>query len=183
MLTRAGVEKLAALGAFRFGRMLRRELAAKQEPAGLPRQWRFVERLPTKALGKLHHLELAALFEPPATVRPTEPEIRAKRPLTDGIELDLHIPADLAQLEGHFPGRPVLAGVVQIDWAVTLAARYLGLPIASAQRFQVKFRTVTTPEMAITLTLRHLQDRQRLSFEYRTGTRLLTSGTIALEAA
>jgi 3-hydroxymyristoyl/3-hydroxydecanoyl-(acyl carrier protein) dehydratase len=183
VLTSEGLTKLKDMGAFRFGRALRRELAAKQEPAGLPRQWRFVERLPAGTLGKLQRHELAALFAAPARERPTEPEICARRNLPDGVELDLHIPADLAQLEGHFPGRPVLAGVVQIDWAVMLASRYLGLSIAAAREFQVKFRTITTPEMQVTLLLRHLQAKRRLSFEYRADAKLLTSGSIALEAA
>lgn len=51
------------LGAFRFGRMLHRELAATLPSAGLPRQWRFVERLPASVLGKVSGGELLKLFD------------------------------------------------------------------------------------------------------------------------
>ncbi|MDR3439082.1 AMP-binding protein [Telmatospirillum sp.] len=62
VLTAAGRNKLSELGNFRFGRMLRQELAATQEPAGRPRFWRFVEALPTRTHGKRADTDVAALF-------------------------------------------------------------------------------------------------------------------------
>jgi acyl-coenzyme A synthetase/AMP-(fatty) acid ligase len=58
----AGVERLSELGGFRFGRLLRRALADRFEPAALPRQWRFVDELPLRAMGKLRDADLLALF-------------------------------------------------------------------------------------------------------------------------
>lgn len=60
--TEAGRHKLAELGSFRFGRLLRGLLAVSNEPAGLPRRWRFVDRLPAAHLGKRSDAELQALF-------------------------------------------------------------------------------------------------------------------------
>ncbi|WP_448207159.1 AMP-binding protein [Azospirillum sp. sgz302134] len=177
-----GAARLAELGAFRFGRLLRRALAATQEPAGLPRQWRFVEALPSGPLGKRRRADIASLFEDTTVMdRPTEPDLRAARPLADGVELELFLPADLAQLDGHFPGMPIVPGVAQIDWAAKLAARHLGVGDGVARRFQVKFRRVTVPDATVTLTLRHVPSRRRLSFEYRAGEEVLSSGSIALE--
>ncbi|WP_431855369.1 AMP-binding protein [Azospirillum sp.] len=176
-----GAARLSAIGAFRFGRLLRRELSATQEPAGLPRRWRFVPRLPDGALGKRRHADIAALFEETAVTRPTAPDVRAVRPLADGVELDLFIPGDLAQLEGHFPGMPIVPGVAQIDWAVAFANAHLGLGIEAAQAFQVKFRRVTVPDTQVTLALRHNPARRRLSFEYRCGDEPLSSGSIGVE--
>lgn len=180
-----GAARLAELGAFRFGRLLRRELSTTQEPAGLPRRWRFVSRLAAGALGKRRYADIAALFEAnsfeePPVSRPTAPETRAVRPLADGVELDLFVPNDLAQLDGHFPGMPIVPGVAQIDWAVTLADTHLGLGIGAAQAFQVKFRRVTVPGMLVTLALRHNPARRRLSFEYRCGDEVLSSGSISV---
>ncbi|WP_376962902.1 AMP-binding protein [Azospirillum sp. A26] len=181
-----GAACLAELGAFRFGRLLRRELSAVQEPAGLPRRWRFVSRLPDGALGKRRYADIAALFEESALLetaasRPTAPDIRAVRPLADGVELDLFIPRDLAQLDGHFPGMPIVPGVAQIDWAVMFANTHLGLGIEAAQSLQVKFRRVTVPDTPVTLALRHAPARGRLSFEYRCGDETLSSGSIGVE--
>ncbi|CAO3424039.1 AMP-binding protein [Azospirillum doebereinerae] len=183
---------LSDLGPFRFGRRLRRELAATQDSAGLPRHWRFVDALPQGTLGKRVPADLLKLFKgdgamtgettvgEPGPQRPTEPEIRAVRSSGEGVELDLYLPGDLAQVDGHFPGLPIVPGVALIDWAVTLGARH-GIPVAVARDFQVKFRRVTVPDSAVTLSLRHVAARRRLAFEYRAGDETLTSGTIALE--
>lgn len=179
----AGVEQLAALGAFRFGRLLRRELAATQEPAGLPRLWRFVERVPDGALGKRNRRLLAALFSEEKPMKPSEPDTRALRPIDGGVELDLFVSPDLAVLEGHFPDFPIVPGVALLDWAVKNADRHLGLSIGAAQSFQVKFRRVTIPGGMVTLSLRHEPQRRRLTFEYRNGGGVLTSGSIKIEDA
>jgi acyl-coenzyme A synthetase/AMP-(fatty) acid ligase len=62
VLTPEGRAKLAVLGRFRLGRFLRRELAGLQDPAGLPRLWRFVEDLPAAHMGKRSETDIAALF-------------------------------------------------------------------------------------------------------------------------
>jgi len=187
-----GRARLSDLGPFRFGRLLRRELAATQEPAGLPRHWRFVETMPQGALGKRVPADLLTLFKGDGAMiaeetvggahpqRPTEPVIRAVRDSGEGVELDLYLPGDLAQVDGHFPGLPIVPGVALIDWAVTLGARH-GIPVEVARDFQVKFRRVTVPDSAVTLSLRHMAARRRMAFEYRAGDETLTSGTIALD--
>ncbi len=63
VLSEAGRARLAELGAFRLGRLLRRELAHGQEAAGLPKRWRFVSTLPTGSMGKTCTADLVALFD------------------------------------------------------------------------------------------------------------------------
>ena len=62
-LSPVGQAELARLGKFRFTRMLRRELAATQDAAVLPRRWRFVERMPMDGMGKRRNRDIAALLE------------------------------------------------------------------------------------------------------------------------
>jgi acyl-coenzyme A synthetase/AMP-(fatty) acid ligase len=57
-----GRERLAEAGPFRFGRQLRSVLSDRYEPAALPRVWRFVDALPTGALGKHRDADIRALF-------------------------------------------------------------------------------------------------------------------------
>jgi acyl-coenzyme A synthetase/AMP-(fatty) acid ligase len=64
-LSPAGQAELARLGKFRFARLLRRELAATQDAAVLPRRWRFVERMPMDGMGKRRNRDIAALLEAP----------------------------------------------------------------------------------------------------------------------
>lgn len=57
-----GANFLANHGAFRFNRRIRAALATHLEAAGLPRHWRFVERLPSGALGKVSGQDVKKLF-------------------------------------------------------------------------------------------------------------------------
>ncbi len=177
----SGQEALAARGAFRFSRQLRQMLAAEHELSALPRRWRFVAALPAGPLGKVRQADLRALFtdrEPR-----NEPEVRAIRREGNKVELDLFNPPDLIQLDGHFPGMPIIPGVAQIDWAIKLAARHLDLPIEAATDYQVKFQRLTLPDTLVTLTLIHDAGRRRLSFSYQRDAEVLTSGTIRLAAS
>jgi acyl-coenzyme A synthetase/AMP-(fatty) acid ligase len=62
-LNDGGGERLTALGAFRFGRLLRKALSDHHEPAATPRLWRFVDELPTAELGKRRDADIRTLFE------------------------------------------------------------------------------------------------------------------------
>jgi len=174
VLSAAGEAELTRRGRFRLGRALRAGLAASLDPAGLPRRWRFVETLPTGAMGKRRSADLAALFDPP----PRQPRIAAKRGGEDGsVELDLEIDPTLVWFQGHFPGHPILPGVVQIDWAVAFARDHLGLDLPAARDFQIKFRATILPGDRITLVLRHDLAKRRLGFQYRRGDDICSSGT------
>jgi len=178
----AGASFLANRGAFRFNRRLRAALASQLEAASLPRQWRFVERLPQGALGKASHFDVEKLFDDqrPMTQRPgtTEPNIISIRAIPDGVQIDLTVPHDLADLAGHFPDTPIIPGVTQIDWAIRLAARHLGLAIEAGLSFQVKYRKLFLPGRLVTLTL--VSRGEHLRFNYAEQDEILSSGSIRL---
>lgn len=187
VLTEEGERALAKSGAFRFGRSLRKALAAFIEPAGLPRRWRYVPALPVGPLGKVRTDDIVALFRDegvalPGT-RPQEPDLRRVQQGDGWVELELFNRPDLLQLDGHFPGMAIVPGVAQVDWAVKMGARFLNLPLAAATSFQVKFHRLTLPQTVVTLRLEHDRERHRLQFAYRkSDQQLLTSGSIRLEA-
>jgi AMP-binding enzyme/ApeI dehydratase len=179
-LTQEGEDLLARIGPFRLGRLARRGLAQWREPAALPRRWRFVDALPARALGKAASADIAALFRSDAQRDPVrEPETCAVRPTADGVDIDLFLAPAIVYFQGHFPGFPIAPAVAQIDWAVRLASRHLGLSIASAPEFRVKFHKMMLPSMRITLSLRHAGKDTCFRFEYRDGLDVLSSGIIA----
>jgi acyl-coenzyme A synthetase/AMP-(fatty) acid ligase len=180
-----GAAVLAEIGAFRFCRQLRRALTETQDPAGLPRRWRFVDALPSGTLGKRRASDILSLFKGDDStntqpVRPTEPEIRVVRTLADGVEFNLFIPADLAYLDGHFPPMPIVPGVALIDWAVKFAARHLNFPIAGGHAIKVKFSRIAIPNTIVTLSLRHSAPWRRLNFQYSLGMEVLSTGSITI---
>lgn len=107
--------------------------------------------------------------------------VEIQRPAAGLVVFTLSLPAGAAVFDGHFPGHPVLPGVVQLDWAIRLADRYLGIGLHAACDFQVKFRRVIPPESPVTLTLRHDALRHRLDLEYRVGDEIASTGRIVLE--
>ncbi len=64
----SGTAQLEALGAFRFGRYLRAQLADRLEPMARPRRWRFVVAIPAGAMGKRATAAVARLFQEPGNV-------------------------------------------------------------------------------------------------------------------
>ncbi|WP_170959112.1 AMP-binding protein [Magnetospirillum sp. 15-1] len=172
-----GREALGALGRFRFGRRLRRQLAAGLEPICLPRRWRFVEALPMGDMGKCRAADLAELFAAPDRL----PAVLGRRETGEGaVALDLKIGTGLPWFQGHFPGHPILPGVVQLDWAAHFARTELGLSLPAAQEFQIKFKAVIRPGHHVALALRHDAAKGRLAFEYRRGDDVCSSGTVYL---
>ena len=181
VLTAEGKTELQQIGAFRLGRQLRRNLAETLPSAALPRHWRFVPELPVASLGKTREADLAALFSK-RREEPQEPILRAEQRSENALALELFIPVDLPCLRGHFPGLPIVPGVAQLDWAVKHAARGFALPIASATKFQIKFKRVTVAPSDLTLTLRHHAAERQVVFEYRQGEAVVSHGSFAVDS-
>lgn len=108
---------------------------------------------------------------------PTEPAICALRRSAEAVELELLAASSMLYFSGHFPGYPILPGVVQVDWALQLGRRYLSLGAASARSIQVKFRRPMPPAIVMTLSL-SLGRHGQLAFEYRDADGVCSSGKI-----
>jgi 3-hydroxymyristoyl/3-hydroxydecanoyl-(acyl carrier protein) dehydratase len=109
------------------------------------------------------------------------PRVLVVRPRQGGVELDLEIQAELDCFRGHFPGFPILPGVVQLDWAVHFAREH-GVADAPATRaFQVKFRSFIRPRDGVTLELRRESRKRQVMFEYRRKTVVCSSGRFYMD--
>jgi 3-hydroxymyristoyl/3-hydroxydecanoyl-(acyl carrier protein) dehydratase len=108
----------------------------------------------------------------------TEPRVLACRATGDGVELDLLITSELAQLSGHFPGVPIVPGVCLLDWAIRHCREHLAVLHDNAERLQVKFRHVLRPDRQVTLSLRRMSPA-RVEFRYFDADTVYASGTLA----
>jgi 3-hydroxymyristoyl/3-hydroxydecanoyl-(acyl carrier protein) dehydratase len=106
------------------------------------------------------------------------PLILARRGVDGRSELDLMIETGNPWFEGHFPGQPILPGVVQIGWAVHFACELHGLNPAVHTLEQVKFKRPILPGTRLTLQLTPSADRQKLRYEYRDAEANYSSGTL-----
>ena len=71
----------------------------------------------------------------------------------DTLRLRFDIREDLDCFRGHFPGVPVLPGVVQLDWAVRIACEHFGVQGVPKDIRRLKFKSVVIPPAEIDLEL------------------------------
>ncbi len=93
------------------------------------------------------------------------------------VSLELALPADLDCFQGHFPGCPILPGVVQLDWAIRFGSEYLGTSLEVGRVLGLKFSRIVRPGARLTLELEATPDG--LSFLYRQDSVTCSSGRIA----
>jgi len=135
-------------------------LRAHLEPAFVPRRIVHVDALPREATGKL---TLNALRE------------FALRTLADnGISATLHVPRDHPSFAGHFPGHPVLPGVVLLSMVMEALQSHIGTP---ARIDQAKFLAPVLP--GDTLALKVTTQGDSLQFELTRGDTALARGQLS----
>lgn len=144
---------------------LRTALSHGFELSALPRKWRYHWAMPQNSQGKTANSALLALFDP-------------RRPQARLLSTTRHESAELAVLEitvavnspyfdGHFPGTPILAGMVQIDWAILFGRELFELPAYFLRMEAVKFTRVLKPGAA-KMELKYIPERGCLSFQLST---------------
>ena len=180
VLSEAGLHVLRNQGRRSLTEQLREHLSQHCEALALPRRWRLLRQLPLNTQGKLPQADVDALL---LTPRPKTPELLEQVESNGEWSLQLAVPPDLAYFSGHFPTAPVLPGVVQVDWALSLGQQLMNLPKKFAGMEVLKFQQLVRPGDEIQLHLRFDPVRGKLYFAYRNETATCSSGRILLEAA
>ncbi|NUX98580.1 AMP-binding protein [Paraburkholderia youngii] len=173
-LTEAGGATLRNEGRVALAKALRRHLADYFDAVVLPRHWRFRVGLPFDARGKLPASAVAAAFAPLAEGM----EVLAETRVGNTLHFVLRVPLSLQHFAGHFPGLPILPGVVQVDWAARLAAGHWPRVRAVASVDRLKFMAPVAPGAVLELTLAYDAARRRMQFAYRLDGRECASGVL-----
>ena len=141
--------------------------------------------MPISERGKVSHDDLAALFVGGLNVVLHPQVVGAHRDPAQGnaLVLDLHVTADLEHFAGHFPGAPVLPGVVQIDWAVRYAREYLTLSGHFTEMKNIKFLALVLPDAKLQLSLKWDAGTKYLDFSFLTSQRKCSVGRIVFGGA
>lgn len=96
--------------------------------------------------------------------------------MSDSFQQALRIGADHPCLAGHFPGNPVVPGVLLLENVLRAAEGWLGRDFPSLRLPQVKFLQPLLPEQDAVIELQRVGARIRFRIE-REGT-LLASGEL-----
>jgi 3-hydroxymyristoyl/3-hydroxydecanoyl-(acyl carrier protein) dehydratase len=100
----------------------------------------------------------------------------------------IDIDADLHAFEGHYPGNPIVAGVVQVDWAMRFAREAFAdalQPVdwdAFAGIDQLKFHQIIRPGERLELHLNWSAETGRLAFSFESESGRKSAGQIRLGA-
>ncbi len=106
------------------------------------------------------------------------PEILGERAGEGRVELELRVPPDLEYFAGHFPGMPILPGVVQIDWSIRLGRERLPVRGGFVAAEQLKFLSIVRPAAHLTLTLELNAEKTKMNFSYAGKERKYSSGAL-----
>ncbi len=154
-------------------------LAPHWDPILLPRLWRFPRELPRDERGKLPQQRVDALL----SQRPREPQLLREERDVSGLRRLVEIPMDLAQLEGHFPGHPIVPGVAWLGWALDAATEWLGSSLELRSVETLKFKGTVSPGARAWLVLTSRGDGSEtdgLRFRVEAGGREVVSGRLGL---
>lgn len=165
-----------------FARSLSDRLRPYVPSVAIPRRWRFVSTLPEDDRGKISDAALQALFTESSNRREA-PEITSQRITGDSARLQLHLPEDLHYFDGHFDVAPILAGVVQVNWAIRFGQALLAVPQGFRRIEALKFFNVLRAGTSVTLNLDYKPEASCLSFEFKDATSQFSSGRVIFDTA
>lgn len=94
------------------------------------------------------------------------------------VTIEVDVPADCSWLEGHFPGRPVLPGVVQVRWALQLAGQVWPNLDSVVALNNVKFLNPVLPPVRLRLELQWNAETARLDFAWHQDTQRCSQGRV-----
>ena len=175
VLSEAGRGALARDGRRALSARLVEDLGAHWDRVLLPRAWRFVEALPRDAQGKTPLAALRELFAPTRAPLLLSEERGAGR-----VARELAVPEELAYLEGHFEGFPVVPGVAQVGWVMDAAEAALGGSLRLAAVENLKFRELLLPGQRFRLEVEWDAPPEALRFRLAAGERVFSTGRLRL---
>ena len=174
-LNAAGIAALREHGRAAVADALKRHLAAAQDKTALPRYWRFADTLPRNAQAKIAAADFQAAFTTPQTApqwHETEPNVFAGR-----------VPLDLTYFGGHFASFPLVPGVVELQWARDLAARYPWGRQSIARVENLKYQQFIRPHDEVSVALQYDAGKNKLTFKITGNGKPCAAGRIVFAAA
>jgi acyl-coenzyme A synthetase/AMP-(fatty) acid ligase/3-hydroxymyristoyl/3-hydroxydecanoyl-(acyl carrier protein) dehydratase len=181
--TEAGARALAERGRRAAAASLVEALRPYWDRVLLPRAFRWVDEIPRDAQGKLQSAALRELVEGAAAgddVGPRRPLEESRLRSGRSLSLRLRVPPDLVFLAGHFEGFPVVAGVVQLGWAVEAASDLLGEPVRVRRVEALKFPNLLRPGQGFGLEVEAGAAADRVTFRLADGATVFASGRLVL---
>lgn len=144
----------------------------------IPRKWLFLSAMPTTAQAKLDSPLLETLLQSDDRM----PLLQTADLQPDSVVLGLKVPRRLLCFADHFPGYPILPGVVQIGWAEHFGKQLFEINAPFSRLEAVKFAKPVRPDYELQLTLDWRGDSNKLNFRFSQAEQVYSSGRLAYAA-
>lgn len=163
-------------------REFRTHLLNSFDPTLLPRRFRWVESFLRNSQGKIVHDDIVKQFVDNSNPEPILPEVRHSVFSENEARFDGIVPPDLFYFNGHFPNFPIVPGIVQVQWAIQSAEKWLGFAVEPKGLEAIKFKNPMRPGALFSLRLSRGQtpSHRFVDFSFFNGERVYGSGRILL---
>ena len=108
-------------------------------------------------------------------------EFKTLLKVKESVEIEAYIQQNLSWFAGHFPGQPVLPGVVQTHWACELAQHLFELKGLKKVN-NLKFKTMILPETHLRLNLTFNVVKNSITFTYKNDDLIYSNGSLLFTA-
>lgn len=176
VLNEKGKEIVISKGKRTFTTKMKQYLMSWFETVTIPRKVRFAERIPTNTQGKILKNDIKSLFE----TRITDPIILDAESTKDKLKIDLYFLEESSYLKGHFPGYPILPGVIQTHFVFKYLKDFYGIVPEKYSINKLKFTNLILPKQKVNLVINRNSDRE-FSFSYINSDKISSSGNIRIE--
>ncbi|RZI43903.1 3-hydroxyacyl-ACP dehydratase [Herbaspirillum sp. HC18] len=106
------------------------------------------------------------------------PQILEVEKEAESVRVHLFVSSELDYFSGHFPGLPILPGVVQVDWAIRFARQHFVIPGVFIGMKALKFTAPVQPDTRAVLELRWNGVTGRLDFTYQCQAKRYSAGQV-----
>lgn len=139
----------------------------------LPRKIRIVNTIPVNIQGKYIKSDINAMFESNVA----EPIMQNIIKTDSGVSADLTFLKDSVYFNGHFPGHPILPGVIQMHFVLMFIKQFFNVETNDYHILKLKFSNLILPDTPVHFELNRINENE-FSFNFFDGDKKYSNGKI-----
>ena len=172
-LSTNGAEFIIAKGRHAFVNDIKKYLSDFFPGVALPRSIRIVNQIPTNPQGKFIKNEIVSILNSSVV----EPIMRNATKTQEQFSADLTFLGDSAYFSGHFPGWPILPGVIQLNFVFLYIRQFFNIDVSEFDIIKLKFSSLILPDCTTHFELKRLSETE-FSFCYSQKENICSAGKI-----
>ena len=175
-LNDSGKEAIIKNGRHQFIKELKQYLLNFFPNVVLPRKIRIVNTIPVNTQGKYIKSDVSAMFESNVA----EPIMQNITKTEKFFSAEFTFLKDSTYFNGHFPGHPILPGVIQIYFVLSLIKQYFNMETNDYHVLKLKFSSLILPDTPIHFELKRDTENE-FSFNYFDNDKKYSNGKIVIK--